>query len=950
MYKNEIIIAAFVAWLPATAILFRMKGPRLAVVAAVLGGLLLLPRDSAILPVFGIFAINKRTVTGVSILLGILLFDWRTLLRARPKLVDLPMIAFVMEPLVSLAMNRFADSLDALAIVWGNFAEWSIPYLAGRLYFGTRDSAQYLSSAIVVAGLLSVPIYAFEAVLGPDYYLARLVYGIKFHSHMVLRLGGWRPEGFQTNGLEVATWLALATTVSTWLWLRGGSRFKGIPPWAPPLVLGIAAIASRGIFGYATLFIGLAVVGLTQLTRTRVIMIALAIIPLFYIGGRIDGKWDGQALVNIATRAGRSDTISYRLRAEDSYLKKVFEHGAVFGFGGTNSAIFDWYSQSHLWPDGWWIHQIRSGGLVGLVVFFAALFLVPALLGLTLPAGRSGRDSPGSLAWGLALFVILHMNDCLLNISFMTPTALIGGSLVSLFLNRRSIRPELATIAGALQQRLPVGRDSALATAIALIVMEVFGQISGASTLGVFSSMGAHTPFLFLWAWAAASPTLFRFLPGRDAAIACLVAGWALLPVTSYPPTNLADPPVADAPVAASVHAVAVPTPLLVNKATAIGLGCLVGLVLFDRRAFEQLRFHAVDLPMIAWCLIPTASSAWNGLSLFEGLAQSRYLAITWGVPYLMGRIYLVDRESMVRFAIGLAAGGLAYLPICLLEYIEGPMVYRLVFGPQPYEFEGAVRSFGFRPLGFMEHGNQLGMWMANSAVAATWLRASGASKKPGGLPGMVLATLLIGLTLLCQSSSSIVLMVLALLPLVVGRLFQGRLRCRTIVGAIAGLVILMALFLASMRGFDLSSLRNEARNFFLGIQKTSFTWRLARTEQYLPIATLRPWLGWGRADWNLEGHLFINPVNFPLWLLTLGMYGSCGLVALTAIWVLPLARAIWRRQNSWLGPSGGATGTLVALVVINFLDTFSNSVVILPILAAIGGLNRPSADRNSST
>ena len=172
-----------------------------------------------------------------------------------------------------------------------------------------------------------------------------------------------------------------------------------------------------------------------------------------------------------------------------------------------------------------------------------------------------------------------------------------------------------------------------------------------------------------LWSWAVLSPLLFRLLPGRDAAIACLVIGWAFLPIAARPSTGLAV-----TSEDSSVHAVAVPTSMLVNKATAIGLGCLAGLVLFDRRALGRLRFDRVDSPMVAWCLVPLASSAANGLPLSEGLAQARYLALAWGVPYLMGRAYLVDAGSRARFAVGLAAAGLAYLPICLLEIVSGPI------------------------------------------------------------------------------------------------------------------------------------------------------------------------------------------------------------------------------------------------------------------------------------
>src|SRR6185312_9557604 len=213
-------------------------------------------------------------------------------------------------------------------------------------------------------------------------------------------------------------------------------------------------------------------------------------------------------------------------------------------------------------------------------------------------------------------------------------------------------------------------------------------------------------------------------------------------------------------------------------------------------------------------------------------------------------------------------------------------------------------------------------------------------------VPGGLLAASLIGITLLCQSHASILLMGMALLPLLVGRVSRGRAPWRGVVAVIVGLAVLAVFLLAARRGFNLASLRVDVAHFFRGISKSSFTWRLARSEEFLPIAMQRPWLGWARADWRPEGLPFVNPVNLPLWLLALGMYGVVGLASLTATWLVPVARAIGRRHPSWLGPSGGTTGAMIALVAINYLDSFSNSTAILPILAAVGGLNSSSGRR----
>jgi hypothetical protein len=444
----EIIPYVFGAWLPVVAILFRVVGPRRASLIAVFAAFLFLPRD--MYPpskLFGIFSINKRSVSGAALLLGLLVSDPKALIRGRPRLVDLPMIAFVLLPLASMVANRFEAYLISIDGVWSNFSEWAMPYLVGRLYFGDRTGPRDLMVAVVVGGIISIPICLFEMVMGPNYYLLGLVYGIKPHLNMVDRLGGWRPEGFMTNGIEMASWLALSATMAAWLWFRKGWNPGRFPSWSPALALSVVTVACRGVYGYLDLALGLVLTSLSHLLKTRYLIVALALVPTTYIAVRVSGAWDGSELTELAGRAGKAGTVGYRLRAEDSYIKKVFDHGPIFGFGGVESGIFDWFSQGHLWADGWWIHQFRSGGLVGLTAFVLAIFVVPAALGLATPAGRSGRASPGALAWGLALFIILHFVDSLQNMAFLTPTPLIGGTLVALFLARKTCRPQIATIA-----------------------------------------------------------------------------------------------------------------------------------------------------------------------------------------------------------------------------------------------------------------------------------------------------------------------------------------------------------------------------------------------------------------------------------------------------------------------------------------------------------------------
>ena len=473
---------ALAVWVPLTMILFRALGPRRASLISILGGFLLLPIEQDPGIRFGLFIINKRSVTGLALLAGVLAFDPRTLIRARPRWVDIPMFAFALLPLASLAANGFAAHQGSLARVFLNFAEWAVPYLIGRLYFGDREGPGRAATGVVVAGLASVPIFGFEALMGPRWYLAGLVYGIAPHEHMVARLGGWRPEGFQTNGIEAATWLALSATLAAWLWLRGGWRPSKAPAWVPPLVLTLATLASRGVYGYANLFIGMASAVLTHFFRTRVVLVVLALLPPAYVAARVTGLWSGAELVRLTSVTGREGTVAYRLGAEDAYIKKVIEHGPLLGFGGTESAIYDYWAKGHLWADGWWVQQLQSGGVVGVSAFLLAMFLLPAGLGLALPAGRDGGASPGSIARGLTLFVLLHSLASVHNMDLINATPLLGGALVGLFLSRRESRPGSAD---PVDRRNPTrarsGSTPLVATAVVLIILEILGRLPRSS-------------------------------------------------------------------------------------------------------------------------------------------------------------------------------------------------------------------------------------------------------------------------------------------------------------------------------------------------------------------------------------------------------------------------------------------------------------------------------------
>jgi hypothetical protein len=234
-------------------------------------------------------------------------------------------------------------------------------------------------------------------------------------------------------------------------------------------------------------------------------------------------------------------------------------------------------------------------------------------------------------------------------------------------------------------------------------------------------------------------------------------------------------------------------------------------------------------------------------------------------------------------------------------------------------------------------------MWAAGAAVAAVWLWRSGRLPAVGKLPAGAVAAALVAACVVDQSHGAILLMALALAGVWLAGARPAWLGARPVLAVWA--IGLMVLFvsgtaLVALRGGP-GGARGAVRDTFAGAGKTSFTWRLARSEDLLPRVAEAPILGHARADWSPRpGHTFVNPVNLGLWVLVLGMYGAAGLAALALLLALPVAEAVkWLPPRAWLNPGCSGVTLAAVLLVLNTLDAALNSTFLLPLLAGGGGL-----------
>jgi hypothetical protein len=233
-------------------------------------------------------------------------------------------------------------------------------------------------------------------------------------------------------------------------------------------------------------------------------------------------------------------------------------------------------------------------------------------------------------------------------------------------------------------------------------------------------------PLVALLAWVPIGAYLFHRYSLRLAILVNFIAGWAVLPGANYTPTQIEFP--------YWILPVCLPGAYFITKATVLGIAALAGVLIFHRAEVRRIRFKICDLPIALLCILPLLSSLANHLTLWYGFRGAFYVFLAWAVPFLLGRHCFSDRQSLLLAARVIVVAGILYSPICLFESFTGPQFCSHLYGYQPYRWIGASRYLGFRPVVFLEDGNQLGIWMASSALTAS--APSGRVASPSAFSG----------------------------------------------------------------------------------------------------------------------------------------------------------------------------------------------------------------------
>ena len=453
---------------------------------------------------------------------------------------------------------------------------------------------------------------------------------------------------------------------------------------------------------------------------------------------------------------------------------------------------------------------------------------------------------------------------------------------------------------------------------------------------------------LVMFSWIPIVLNIFSRFPPQRAALIAFILAWLFLPMASFPLSGLPD----------------------YTKMSATCAGILLACMVYDSDRLAAFQFHPVDIPVLCWCLSPLCSSLTNGLGPYDGVSQSLNQTVTWGLPYLVGRIYFNDINGLNLLARGLFYGALAYIPFCLYETRMSPILHYKIYGFMHFSFAQAIRGGGYRPTVFMVHGLMVGMWMAMGTMLGIWGMYTGALK--GKLRnvimviGLILAPVAVFMALgktgdgsamlvvewkaLIVSMSALVTTILVKSSGALGLMIAGlfilfaSVRVKTSLLLIIILLVPPSYIITRSTGiWSGKNLTEFLAEKFSEERAASLQFRFDNETILVEKAMVRPtfgWGGWGRSRvYNEDGEDI--SITDGLWIIALGNRGLFGLGGLTLALILPIAYMLYLIPiRLWAHPDYALPAAMSLMLGLYMVDNLLNAMVNPVYMLVCGGLN----------
>jgi hypothetical protein len=417
-----------------------------------------------------------------------------------------------------------------------------------------------------------------------------------------------------------------------------------------------------------------------------------------------------------------------------------------------------------------------------------------------------------------------------------------------------------------------------------------------------------------LFGWVPCVLLLFLWLPPRRAVITAFLGGWLFLPAATFQLPGIPD----------------------YSKMAATCAGVLLAALIFDTETLLSFRPRWFDIPMLIWVFCPFGTNAAENIDMWDSFSWTVNQAITWGMPYFIGRVYFTDAESIRELAIGFFISGLIYIPICLFEIRMSPQLGKWLYG-----FDAGYsgqRLGGWRPTGLMANGLMLGMWMTAASFCGIWLWYTGSLKRLGKYKASTLVIALTATTILCKSTGALILLVGGL-----GLLWLIR-RTKVAFPFLLMCAVPVAYPIIRASGmWDGTQLVAFAKSTVGADRAQSLQFRFKNENILTEKALRRATWGWGRFGKSRvydENGKDISTTD-GLWIITLGMSGIVGLTAVTAIYLVPGIYFWWRtRAPDWSDPSFAAVSAFSVILVLYAIDNILNAMVNPVITVCMGAVS----------
>lgn len=415
-------------WIPVTIILFKKLPSPKAVLISVIGGVLFLPMASFDLP--GLI-FNKSIAISLGLLFGEMFSYGKREYSVKLEYFDLPMIIWCTFSPVFTSLTNGLGLYDGISAMINTTLTWGVFYWTGRKYFYDASSLSKISRAILIGGLIYLPLCLFEVRMSPQ--LSKMIYNIFPHAwHQHVRNGHFRPIVFMQHGLMVALWMTISSITAFWLWKdKKITHIKSVPMFLIIVLLFITTLLTRSAGAISFLIIGTVSWFIySGKGSTKFFRYLLLIVPL-YIFLRV---YNILSVENIEIyfskifNPQRIYSLVFRLDQEDLFSVKALEQ-PLFGWGG-------WGRGRPIDPDtgriikivdSLWLITFSKNGFIGLISLFTAMLIGPwKVLSNKITLNNQSIDSII-----LSLAVIFFMLDSLLNGMVNPVYILCAGALLS---------------------------------------------------------------------------------------------------------------------------------------------------------------------------------------------------------------------------------------------------------------------------------------------------------------------------------------------------------------------------------------------------------------------------------------------------------------------------------------------------------------------------------------